>query len=303
MDRIQAMKLLLAVTEKGSFSAAARDMRVSLQTVSRRIAELEDHLGNQLLLRTTRSLKLTDAGIAYAAAARRIIEQVEEAEREAGGEFVTPRGELVITAPLYFGRLHVLPIVSEFLALYPEINVRLALGDRNVNLLDDQVDMAVRIGHLPDSGMIATRVGSMRGLVCASPRLLAGHGVPQTPQDLVRMPCITSDGPAPTTAWRFQDPEKQTVFEVPVQPRLVTTAEALTDAAVRSVGLARLLHYQAADGLRSNKLTVVLDRFEQEPFPVHILHAPRTQLPLKMRRFLDFAAPRLRQQVTHIGTA
>jgi DNA-binding transcriptional LysR family regulator len=175
MDRLEAMVMFLTAIEKGSLSAAAREMRVPVPTLSRKVADLEVLLKTKLLTRTTRQLILTDAGVAYAAAARRVLEQVDEAERQAAGEFTTPRGELVITAPVLFGRLHVLPVVADFLAQFPEVNVRLMLGDRNVNLVDDQIDMAVRIGKLPDSGMIATRVGSMRRVVCGSPKLFLEH--------------------------------------------------------------------------------------------------------------------------------
>lgn len=302
MDRIEGMTVLLAVIDKGSLSAAARSMNLPVQTVSRKLADLESHLGTRLLTRTTRHLALTDAGIAYAAAAKRIVEAVEEAEREAAGEFVTPKGDLVVTAPLFFGRRHVVPIVSEFLALFPEINVRLVLGDRNVNLLDDQIDMAVRIGRLPDSGMIATRVGELRAVIAASPTLLERYGTPPHPEDLASLPCIAPDGPVSSTGWRFRDPDRG-VFEVSITPRLITTAEAALEAAIRGVGLVRLLQYQADDAVRAGQLELVLESFELEPFPVHLVHAERGQLPLKMRRFLDHAAPRLRKALNLLNTA
>jgi len=302
MDRLEGMAILLSVVARGSFSAAARELNVPVQTVSRKIAELENYLGAQLITRTTRSLSFTDAGIAYTAAAKRILESVEVAEREAAGEFVTPKGDLVLTAPILFGRLHVLPIVSDFLAQFPDINIRLVLTRHNLNLLDDQIDMAVRIGPLPDSGMIATRVGSMRGVVCGSPMLIAERGIPQTPGDLVEFPCVSSDGPNTTAGWRFRDPGNGSPFEVPVVPRLTTIAEAAVEAAVRGVGLVRALHYQVDEAVAAGNLAIVLQAFEPDPFPIHLLHAPRAQLPLKMRSFLDFAAPRLRQSVRHLRT-
>ncbi|MBV8794941.1 MAG: LysR family transcriptional regulator, partial [Hyphomicrobiales bacterium] len=176
MDRLEAMAMFLNAIDKGSLSAAAREMGVPVPTLSRKVADLESRLGTHLLTRTTRKLTPTEAGLAYAAAARRILEEVDEAEREAVGEFRAPRGELVLTAPLLFGRRHVLPVIADFLALFPEINVRLVLGDRNADLIEDHIDMAVRIGRLADSGMIATRVGSMRLVVCASPALLSTRG-------------------------------------------------------------------------------------------------------------------------------
>lgn len=302
MDRFEAMGMLLRTAERGSFSQAARDMRIPVATLSRKVADLETLLGTQLLMRTTRRLSLTDAGVAYVNAARRILEQVEDAEREAAGEFTAPKGELVITAPLFFGRLHVLPVVSDFLALFPQINIRLVLGDRNVNLLDNQIDMAVRIGALPDSGMIATRVGLMRMVIAASPTLLAGHGIPQTPDDLKRIPCITADGPTLTSGWRFRHPETGNLFEVPIVPRLVTTAEGAADAAARSIGVSRLLYYQVHDGIQDGQLKIVLEPYELAPLPIHLLHVARSQMPLKMRRFLDFAAPRLREAVSRLDS-
>jgi DNA-binding transcriptional LysR family regulator len=304
MDRLEAMVMFLTAIEKGSLSAAAREMRVPVPTLSRKVADLEVLLKTKLLTRTTRQLILTDAGVAYAAAARRVLEQVDEAERQAAGEFTTPRGELVITAPVLFGRLHVLPVVADFLAQFPEVNVRLMLGDRNVNLVDDQIDMAVRIGKLPDSGMIATRVGSMRRVVCGSPKLLKSQGIPRTPEELAGMPCVTSIGVQTLgSGWRFRHPGTGTDAEVAISPRLATSAEAAVDAALRGVGFVCLRHYQVVDAVKCGKLRIVLEKYETEPVPVHLIHATRGQMPLKMRHFLDFAAPRLRKALAKISSA
>lgn len=298
MDRLEAMAMFLTAVDKGSLSAAAREMGVPVPTLSRKVADLESRLGTQLLTRTTRKLTPTEAGVAYAAAARRILEEVDEAEREAVGEFRAPRGELVVTAPLLFGRRHVLPMIADFLALFPEISVRLVLGDRNADLIEDHIDMAVRIGRLADSGMIATRVGSMRLVVCASPALLSTRGEPREPKDLTHSPCVATDGPLSGSAWRFRSTETGAEIDAAVTPRLVTSAEAVVDAAVLGVGFARLLHYQAYDAIQAGALRLVLEPYEPEPAPIHVVHVPRTQMPLKMRRFLDFAAPRLRQSLT-----
>ena len=295
MDRFEAMSMLIGVVEKGSFSAAARTMRVPVTTVTRKISDLELVLGAKLLVRTTRKLSLTDAGISYLAAARRIIDQVEEAEREVAGEFIAPKGELVVTAPIQFGQLHVLPVLIDFLALFPQINVRLLLLDRNVQLVEDHVDMAVRIGKLPDSTMIATAIGSMRMVVCASPEFLADRAIPQTPEELQRLPCVTFDGPTPSPGWQLRDPQTNAPMIVPVTSRLsVTTVEGAVRAAIRNVGVTRLLYYQVADAIKAGKLQVILEQFEPDPAPVSLVHAARGQMPLKMRRFLDFAVPRLR---------
>ncbi len=295
MDRFEAMSMLIGVVEKGSFSAAARTKRVPVTTVTRKISDLESVLGAKLLVRTTRKLSLTDAGISYLAAARRIIDQVEEAEREVAGEFTAPKGELVVTAPIQFGQLHVLPVLIDFLALFPQINVRLLLLDRNVQLVEDHVDMAVRIGKLPDSTMIATAIGSMRMVVCASPEFLADRAIPQTPEELQRLPCVTFDGPTPSPGWQLRDPQTNAPMIVPVTSRLsVTTVEGAVRAAIRNVGVTRLLYYQVADAIKAGKLQVILEQFEPDPAPVSLVHAARGQMPLKMRRFLDFAVPRLR---------
>lgn len=293
-DRFEAMTLFLKVIEQGSFSAAGRALRMPVPTLSRRISELEAHLGTRLLIRTTRKLTLTDAGIAYAQAARRITEQVREAEAQAAGEFTSPRGDLVLTAPILFGRLHVLPVVTEFLSAFPQINVRLVLSDHNAHLIDDQIDMAVRIGPLPDSSLIATSVGTMRRVVCASPALLAGYGTPHKPADLAHMPTVATMSVTDAPRWEFARIEDA----IMTTPRLMaSTAEAVADAAVRHVGAARLLHYQVAEAVTRGDLRIVLEEFEPQPLPVHLIHVARGAMPLKMRSFLDFAAPRLRQKL------
>jgi DNA-binding transcriptional LysR family regulator len=302
MDRLEAMSILLLTVEKGSFSAAARELRIPLPTVSRKVSELEAHLGTPLLLRTTRRLTLTEAGTAYVAASRRILEEVNEAERMAAGEFIEPRGELVLTAPMLFGRLHLLPIVTEFLLAFPEIDVRLVLSDRNLHLIDDHVDMAVRIGALPDSSMIATRVGIMRTVVCASPEILGAYEYPKRPEDLSSMPCVGFDMQAARSNWVFQGRGAKAAIQIEVRPRLITsTAEAAVWAGVQGVGVTRVLHYQCAQAISERKLEIVLSAYEPAPLPIHLLHAGRGALPLKMRAFLDFAAPRLREQLDHLS--
>nr|WP_249123562.1 MULTISPECIES: LysR family transcriptional regulator [unclassified Bradyrhizobium] len=293
------MTILLRVVDTGSFSAASRNLGVPLATVSRKVAELEAHLGAKLLTRTTRRLALTDAGSAYVNSARRILDELDETERFAAGEFHAPRGELVVTAPVMFGRLYVLPVVTAFLTAYPDINVRLVLADRNLHLLDDHVDMAVRIGDLPDSNMVATRVGSMRTVVCASPKLLAAHGNPNDPKDLAGLPTVNFDFLSPASTWSFRRKDAQGSVDVPIRPRLsVSTAEAAVWAAAQDVGLVRVLHYQCADAVRDGALRVVLEDFEVERLPIHLMHAGRGALPFKMRVFLDFTAGRLRERLT-----
>jgi DNA-binding transcriptional LysR family regulator len=304
MDRYEAMALFVAVTERGSLSAASRALEVPLATLSRKVTDLESLLGARLLIRTTRKLTLTDAGVAYLAAARRILEQVEDAEREAAGEFSEPKGELVITAPMLFGKLHVLPVVADFLALFAQISIRLVLADRNVHLIDDHVDMAVRIGKLPDSTLVATRIGTMRTVICASSALLASHGTPNTPSDLLRFPSVVVDTPMPSSGWQFKAPDSSTTLEIQPHPRLwLTTTEAAAQAAIRSVGVTRLFYYQVAEAIEAGTLQIILEAFEPEPAPVNLVHPSRGQMPLKMRRFLDFAAPRLREVLARLNLA
>src|SRR6185437_10937163 len=190
MDRFESMSMLVAVADAGSLSAAGRRLNVPLTTVSRKVSELEAHLGTQLIQRSSRRITLTDAGSAYIEACRRILDDIGEAERAASGEYQAPRGELVITAPIVFGRLHVLPVICEFLKAYPEIDIRLVQADRNINLADEHIHLAVRIGTLPDSTMIATRIGEVPRVVCGSPDYFALHGIPARPEDLARHDCI-----------------------------------------------------------------------------------------------------------------
>ncbi|AKH43076.1 HTH-type transcriptional regulator DmlR [Croceibacterium atlanticum] len=302
MDRLEAMTILLRVVDTGSFSAASRALGVPLPTVSRKVGELEDHLGTRLLARTTRKLAVTEAGAAYIASARRILEEVDEAERLASGEFQVPRGTLVLTAPVHFGQRHVLPVVNEFLSAYPEINVRLVLTNSNLHLLDDHVDIALRIGHLPDSMMKAVRIGGMRIVVCASPRLIAAHGEPKRPEELADMPIVNFEFLHPSAVWPFRPAGDRASVDVPTMPRLnVSTSEGAVEGAIAHVGATRVLHYQCADAVRKGDLRLLLEDFESEPLPVHLLHSGNGPLPTKMRVFLDFAASRLRQALHQPG--
>jgi len=304
MDRLEAMAMLLVAIDKGSLSAGAREMGIPIPTFSRKVTDLETFLGAQLLIRTTRKLSLTDAGVAYVASARKILGQVADAEREASGEFRAPKGELVLTASLLFGHLHVMPIIADFLAAYPAINIRLVQADRYTDFIEGHIDMAVRFGMLPDSEMVATRVGSMRSIICGAPGLLAMQGRPQTPDDLRRFPCIATSGPMLSANWRFQDPVSLAHFDMQIAPRLVvSSALSALDAAVRGIGLVRLLYYQAVDALKSGSLQLLLEEYEPQPEPVQIVHIPHSQMPLKLRKFIDFATPRLRASLSGIDEA
>jgi DNA-binding transcriptional LysR family regulator len=292
MDRLQGMSVLVAAVEAGSLSAAARRLRMPLATVSRKVSELERQLNARLLKRSTRRLALTDAGESYVAACRRILEDVAEAERAAAGEYRAPRGALTVTAPVVFGRVHVGPIAVEFLKAYPEIDLRLRLADLVLNLAEERIDVAVRIGSLADSSLVALPVGAIRRVVCASPSYFAARGVPRSPDDLASHDCVTFEGIASPRAWTFSGAREPVV---PIRSRLaVNSAEAAADAAISGLGIAHLLSYQAADAVRDGTLVLALEDFEPPAVPVHIVHAGQRPLPLKVRAFLDFLVPRLR---------
>jgi DNA-binding transcriptional LysR family regulator len=297
MDRLDAMSVLLAVIEEGSLSAAARRLRAPLATVSRKVADLEKHLRTQLLVRTSRRVSLTDAGRAYIAASKRILEQVEEAERLAAGEYMAPRGELHVTAPVVFGQRHALPVALEFLEAYPEIDLKLFLIDRHVNMVEEHVDVALRIGHLEDSGLVVTRVGAVRRVLCASPGYLARRGTPLTPEDLRDHDGISFRGfsGAPESRYRRDS------ANLSVEPRTrlaVNTTEAAVQAALAGLGIARVLSYQIADELQSGALLPLLEDFAPEPLPVSLLYPDQELLPIKVRAFLNWSAPRLRARLT-----
>jgi DNA-binding transcriptional LysR family regulator len=302
MNRFEAMGVLLAVIDAGSLSAAGRKLGMPLATVSRKVSDLEAELKTRLLIRSTRQLTLTEAGRGYVAACRRILDDVNEAERVAAGEYSAPRGDLVVTAPVVFGRLHVLPVVIEFLRAYPDVDVRLALGDRIVNLLEDHVDLALRIGSLPDSGLVATQLGNIRRVVCASPAYLSRSGTPATPRDLAAHQCISFELFATANTWRFNVDAADT--SVSIHPRLiVSTAEAAIDAAIAGLGITCVLSYQIESALRRGALRLLLESFEPPPLPVSFLYSSQGRLPLKLRALLDFAAPRLRTRVQEAQAA
>jgi DNA-binding transcriptional LysR family regulator len=299
MDRFEAMRTLVAAIDGGSLSAASRTLGVPLPTVSRRVSDLEAHLQAQLVVRTSRKLLLTDAGRSFVATCRRVLDELDEAERAATGEYRAPRGDLLITAPVMFGRLHVQPVVLDFLKAYPEINVRLILADTVVDLVENQVDLALRIGALPDSSLVASRLGTVRWITCASPDYLSQRGVPETLGDLDKHDCIAFEQLYTTDIWTFRK-DKETVA-VPIRPRFaVNTANGVIDAALAGSGIARILSYQAADAIADGRLVVVLPEFQPDPLPVHLIHTGQAILPLKLRAFAEFAVPRLKARLNVI---
>ena len=295
MDRLEAMTTLLAVVEAGSLSAASRRLKTPLATVSRRVSELETHLKTRLLNRTSRRLTLTDAASAYIEACRRILDQIDEAEHIAAGEYRSPTGELAVTASMALGRRHVVPVAAEFLAAYPEVLLRVRLSDRVMNLQEEHVDVGIRIGALPDSSMLARQIGIVRQVVCASPAYLAKRGRPTVPADLATHDCVSFTGFVRPDAWNF--PVNGRMVSVPVRSRLVVdAAEAVLDAAVAGAGVIRLFSYHVADAVREGRLVIVLASYEPPPQPVSVIHLGGLT-PLKVRAFVDFAAPRLRERL------
>lgn len=296
MDRLEAMATLLAVVEAGSLSAASRRLRMPLATVSRRLSELEAHLKTRLLTRSSRRMTLTDAGAAYIAACRRILDQIDEAEHAASGEYQTPKGELSVTASMVLGRRHVVPVAASFLAAYPDVVVRVRLTDRVVNLQEEHVDLGVRIGALPDSSMIARQIGTVRLVVCASPDYLAARGRPEAPRDLAAHDCVSFAGFTSAGAWNFWI--DGAVASVAIRSRLVVDAvEAVVDAALAGAGIVRLYSYHVADPVKDGRLVRLLDAFEPRPLPVNIVYLGGGLVPLKVRAFVDFAAPQLKARL------
>jgi DNA-binding transcriptional LysR family regulator len=293
MDRLDAMATLLAAVDGGSLSAASRALGMPLATVSRKVAALEAHLRTQLVVRTSRKLTLTEAGHAYVAASRRILDEIDESERAASGEYRAPQGHLTITAPIMFGRLHVAPVVLDFLRAYPDVTVRLILADNIANLVEDHIDVAIRVGALPDSSLVATRLGAVGWVACASPDYLAARGTPETPAALAGHDCIMFEGLYSNNLWRFGRGSR--AVSLPVRPRFaVNTADAAIAASINGAGITRVLSYQVRDAVAAGALRLILRPFEPAPLPVHLVHAAPSQLALKLRAFLDFAAPRLK---------
>ena len=300
VDLLDAISVFVTVHETGSLSATSKRLGTSLPTVSRKLSELEGHLGTRLVVRSTRSVTLTDAGVTYLTAARNILDEVAAAERAARGEHEAARGELTVSAPVMLGRLHVLPIVSGYLALHPDVRVRLRLTDRNVRLVDEHVDVAVRLGELADSGLTVVRVGAVRRVICASPDYLARVGEPRTPDDLHHLACVTFDCLEVPSVWTFRRPDgrERGTMEVPIRSRLsANTAEAVIDAVLAGAGVAQVGAYQVVSAVRRGSLRTVLDGFEPEPLPVSVLHATRDPMPRKIRAFLDLLVARLRQNL------
>ncbi|MBY3390740.1 LysR family transcriptional regulator [Rhizobium laguerreae] len=291
MDRLEAMRILLAVVDAGSISAGSRKLNAPLPSVSRKVAELERQLGANLIVRTSRNLQLTDAGRDYVDAARKIMADLDEAERRASGEYQTPRGVLTITMPIEYGSRYVLPIALSFMDKCPEVSLNLLSLDRTVDLVSEQVDIAIRLGDLADSALHAVKVGEFRLLTCASPAYLKRHGMPERPGDLIDRDGIIFN--KRTFFWRF-DVDGTPMEAVPRTRLEVNTAANCVAAAVGGAGIARLFDYQIPDELASGALVPILRDFDGQSQPIHIVYARQGLLALKIRAFVDWALPRLR---------
>lgn len=295
MDRLHLMTVFVAVAEEESFSSAARRLAMSAPAVTRAISTLEHKLGVRLLTRTTRFVRATEAGRRYLEDARRIIAEADEADEAARGVNAVPRGQLMLTAPVLFGRMFVMPVVVDYLRRYPETTVSALFLDRVVHLVEEGLDVGVRIGHLPDSSLQAVRVGQVRSVLCAAPAYLAGHGVPRAPEDLAHHVLIAASGVSPHPDWKFAREGKP--FPLRVRPRLtVTTNDGAIEAARSGFGIARLLSYQVAPLLQTGELDTVLEDHETPALPVHVIHREGRQSAAKVRSFVDLAVERLRAE-------
>jgi DNA-binding transcriptional LysR family regulator len=307
VDRLDALSIFVAVAEERGFAAAARRLGRSPAAVTRAVAALEDRLGLRLFNRTTRAVALTDAGARHLELCRRLLAEFEELEESAASERVEPRGAIAVTAPVVFGRLHVLPVLLAYLRDHPGVDARLLLLDRVVALVDEGIDVGVRLGHLPDSSLRAIGCGAVRRVVCASPAYLAARGAPLHPRDLARHACIAFEGAASLTErWIFgrRGGEGGGEIVVAVRPKLaVNTAEAALDAALAGAGLTRVLSYQADGLIAARRLRIVLEAFEPPPVPIHVVQPAGRHPPAKVRLFVDRAVAALRERFADARTA
>ncbi|NYG31701.1 DNA-binding transcriptional LysR family regulator [Sphaerotilus montanus] len=287
------MTTFVAVVDSGGFARAARKLNLSPPVVTRAVAELEERLGLRLLTRTTRIVRVTDAGARFAEDCRRILADIDEAETLATGTHAAPPGTLSLTAPVLFGQLYVTPILVRYLQQYPEVDAQCLFLDRVVNVVEEGVDVAVRIGELPDSSLQAARVGRVRRVLVAAPAYLEAQGMPRRPEELARHAIVSASGVTPVSEWRFNDGGKPLLQRL--QPRLrTTTNDSAIAAAVAGLGITRLLSYQVAAHVRSGALQILLEKFEGAPLPVHVLHHEGRRATQKVRAFIDLAVDMLR---------
>jgi DNA-binding transcriptional LysR family regulator len=293
LDQLHLINVFVAVVDMNGFAGAARKLHISPPAVTRAINFLEERLGVRLLTRTTRVVRVTEAGARYVEDCRHILTDLAEADKSVSGMHGSPHGRLTLTAPVLFGCKFVTPIVTEYLQRYPEVSASCWFLDRVVNMMDEGVDVAVRIGELPDSSMQAIRVGKVGLVICAAPSYLEQHGIPQNPGELAAHSIISTSAVTPTPEWRMVENGEPRC--VKLQPRLITTTnDSAVAAAVSGFGLTRLLSYQIADQLRDGQLKTVLSEYAPISWPVHLLHREGRHASPKARAFLDLAIERLR---------
>lgn len=292
MDRFHSMRVLVRIADSGSFAETARQLNMSPPAVSRAVVALEDLVGARLLTRTTRTVKLTEVGARYVEDCRAILASLEEAEAAASGSFANPTGSLTVTASVMFGQIYILPLMTEFLDAHPQVTGRLLFLDRVTNLVDEGIDVAVRIGHLPDSSYSAVKVGTVRRVVCGSPDYFRKAGVPARPADLAKHRIVAATSAWSSPDWRFGRNGTETVR---VSPTLFCNSNpGAIEAAVCGWGLTRVLSYQVAPNLVEGTLKTVLEEYEEDALPVHVVHPEGRNASAKVRAFVDFAAERLR---------
>lgn len=293
MDKLQQMRIFVAVVDCNGFAGAARKLKVSPPVVTRAINELENELAVRLLTRTTRVVLVTEPGARYVEDCRRILAEINESDQSVSGMHGAPRGRLSLTAPVLFGALFVTPVVVEYLQRYPEVSASCFFLDRVVNMMDEGMDVAVRIGDLPDSSMQAIRVGQVRRVICASPAYLKRRGTPKSPQDLLKHDVVNANAVSTSSEWKFANQGR--AYSVKLSPRLTTsTNDSALAAAISGLGLTRLLSYQVADKIRTRELKIVLSDYESSPLPVHVLHREGRHASQRVRAFLDLAIDSLR---------
>jgi DNA-binding transcriptional LysR family regulator len=296
MDRFHLMSVYVAVVEAGGFAGGARHLHLSPPAVTRAVAALEQRLGVKLLNRTTRYVRMTEAGQKYYEDAKQIISLADEAEHAVLGIHAEPRGPLTVTASVLFGRLYVMPCILDYLHRYPTVEINALFVDRVVNLLEEGVDVAIRIADLPDSSYRALRVGSVRRVLCASPDYLATKGIPQSPDDLALHQVILARGLNPYNDMRFM--RNGSSHAVKVQPKLcVSDNDSAASAAIAGLGITCLLSYQIAEPLQTGKLKIILDEFESSPVPIHVVHREGRYSSTKVRSFVDMTAGHLRKNL------
>ncbi|SFK45987.1 DNA-binding transcriptional regulator, LysR family [Pseudovibrio ascidiaceicola] len=292
MDKLETMQVFVEVAERESFVEASKKLGLSAPAVTRSIARLEQSLGTRLFNRTTRHVRLTDAGRHYLCDVKGILESVEQAEAFVSGSYAKPIGELSITAPILFGQKYIIPLITEYLDLYPEVTANAEFYDRIVNMVEDNLDVAFRIGHLQDSGLYATRVGSIRRVICASPSYFSERGTPQTPSDLTKHKIIQPTSVETSSHWKFAGGKTEVVK---ISPHLRCNHNcAAIQAAIGGAGITRLLSYQVAKDVANGVLQLALEDYEPEPLPVHIVYMEGRRASAKVRSFVDFAAEHLR---------